>query len=183
MTAPAKELDWKAYVRGELKRWADYINMLRVREITRHTPVGSMMAEAVDYSRNKKSLEAKYPYQPYVYLCKQCDKPHLKKPERCGKCGRWEFSLVREGVTGRRVFASMIRATGRDKWEHEVRIDEAVKQLPDDYYRIVKLRYCDDHMTQERMARAEGCSLRTFQNYLYEGECMVYGMLTGEQKQ
>src|SRR3990167_3176881 len=183
MTAPAKELDWKAYVRGELKRWADYINMLRVREITRYSPVGSMAAEAVHYARNKRELEERYPYQRYLYVCNQCDKTYLKKPERCTKCGRRLFHKVTDGVAGRRVFASMIHTTGRDKWEHEVRIDEAVKQLPDNYYRIVKLRYCDDHMTQEQMAKTEGCSLRTFQNYLYEGECMVYGMLTGEQKQ
>ena len=59
MTAPAKELDWKAYVRGELKRWADYINMLRVREITRYSPVGRTIETLFDKKGSRLIIKLK----------------------------------------------------------------------------------------------------------------------------
>ena len=170
--------DWKPFIRETLRLWADYINMLRVREIAKHAPAGGLYSEAVYHARHKTELARAYPYQAYLHLCDQCGKTYLKKPDRCGKCGRYKFTLIREGVTGRRVFASMIPATGYDRWEREVRIDEKVKKLPSNYYQIIKMRYCDDHMTQEEMAGAEGIPLSSFQKYLYEGECMLYGLMS-----
>lgn len=176
---------WKAYTRERLRMWADYINMLRVREIAKPSTVSSFHDEAVHYRRHKKDLEKQYPYQPYIYQCVACEKPYLKKPEdgRCIKCGRYVFTLIREGVTGKRVFASMIHGTGRVKdWQRERIIDEIVKKLPDHYYRVVKMRYCDDYMSQPEMARAEGMTLTTFQKVLYEGECMFYGIMMAHEE-